>query len=104
VRPKYFALNGISVQQRQHTSSGLRPPSLHPMRRRNALNSMRSIAAKKCLSCCIFSAGRRKEQASRQCCPAPRTRGVKLTKLTKAQAEYLGVSPDGPYKPEHYRY
>ncbi len=30
--------------------------------------------------------------------------GVKLTKLTRKQAEYLGVSPDGPYKPEHYRY
>ena len=30
--------------------------------------------------------------------------GVKLTKLTKAQADYLGVSADGPYKPEHYRY
>jgi adenosylhomocysteinase len=30
--------------------------------------------------------------------------GVKLTRLTKAQAEYLGVNPNGPYKPEHYRY
>jgi adenosylhomocysteinase len=30
--------------------------------------------------------------------------GVKLTKLTKKQADYLGVSMDGPYKPEHYRY
>jgi adenosylhomocysteinase len=30
--------------------------------------------------------------------------GVKLTKLTRKQAEYLGVSPDGPYKPDHYRY
>jgi len=30
--------------------------------------------------------------------------GVKLTRLTDAQAAYLGVSPDGPYKPEHYRY
>ena len=30
--------------------------------------------------------------------------GVKLTRLTPKQAEYLGVSPDGPYKPEHYRY
>jgi adenosylhomocysteinase len=30
--------------------------------------------------------------------------GVKLTKLTKAQASYLGISPDGPYKPDHYRY
>jgi adenosylhomocysteinase len=30
--------------------------------------------------------------------------GVKLTRLTPQQAEYLGVSPDGPYKPEHYRY
>ena len=30
--------------------------------------------------------------------------GVKLTKLTPQQAEYLGVNPDGPYKPEHYRY
>ena len=30
--------------------------------------------------------------------------GVKLTKLTKQQASYLGVSPEGPYKPEHYRY
>ena len=30
--------------------------------------------------------------------------GVVLTKLSKKQAEYLGVSADGPYKPEHYRY
>ena len=30
--------------------------------------------------------------------------GVKLTKLTKAQAEYLGLDIEGPYKPEHYRY
>ena len=30
--------------------------------------------------------------------------GVKLTELTKAQAEYLGVPVEGPYKPEHYRY
>jgi adenosylhomocysteinase len=30
--------------------------------------------------------------------------GVKLTRLSKKQADYLGVSPDGPYKPEHYRY
>jgi len=30
--------------------------------------------------------------------------GVKLTKLTPEQAEYIGVPVDGPYKPEHYRY
>jgi adenosylhomocysteinase len=30
--------------------------------------------------------------------------GVKLTRLTKDQAEYIGVNPQGPYKPEHYRY
>ena len=30
--------------------------------------------------------------------------GVKLTRLTPEQAAYLGVSADGPYKPEHYRY
>jgi adenosylhomocysteinase len=30
--------------------------------------------------------------------------GVKLTKLTKEQADYLGVPVDGPFKPEHYRY
>ncbi|CAN5690390.1 adenosylhomocysteinase [soil metagenome] len=30
--------------------------------------------------------------------------GVKLTQLTPAQAAYLGVPADGPYKPEHYRY
>jgi adenosylhomocysteinase len=30
--------------------------------------------------------------------------GVKLTKLTKDQAAYLGVAVEGPYKPEHYRY
>ncbi len=30
--------------------------------------------------------------------------GAKLTTLTKDQAEYIGISPDGPYKPEHYRY
>src|SRR5205809_3134501 len=30
--------------------------------------------------------------------------GVKLTKLTRKQADYLGVPIEGPYKPEHYRY
>ena len=30
--------------------------------------------------------------------------GVKLTKLTKEQADYIDVPVDGPYKPEHYRY
>ena len=30
--------------------------------------------------------------------------GIKLTKLTKDQAEYLGVPADGPYKADHYRY
>jgi adenosylhomocysteinase len=30
--------------------------------------------------------------------------GVKLTTLTKQQADYLGVPVEGPYKPEHYRY
>ncbi|HEY5218896.1 MAG TPA: adenosylhomocysteinase [Gemmatimonadaceae bacterium] len=30
--------------------------------------------------------------------------GVQLTKLTAGQASYIGVKPDGPYKPDHYRY
>jgi adenosylhomocysteinase len=30
--------------------------------------------------------------------------GVKLTKLSKAQADYLGIPVDGPFKSEHYRY
>ena len=30
--------------------------------------------------------------------------GVKLTKLTKKQADYIGVPVEGPYKPDHYRY
>ena len=30
--------------------------------------------------------------------------GVKLTILSKEQAEYIGVPKEGPYKPEHYRY
>ncbi len=30
--------------------------------------------------------------------------GVKLTKLSKQQADYIGVPVDGPFKPEHYRY
>jgi len=30
--------------------------------------------------------------------------GVKLTKLTQAQADYLSVPVNGPFKPEHYRY
>jgi adenosylhomocysteinase len=29
---------------------------------------------------------------------------VKLTKLTKDQADYLGIPAEGPFKPEHYRY
>ena len=30
--------------------------------------------------------------------------GVRLTELSKKQAEYLGLDVDGPYKPDHYRY
>ncbi len=30
--------------------------------------------------------------------------GVKLTKLTKTQADYLGIPAEGPFKPEYYRY
>jgi adenosylhomocysteinase len=30
--------------------------------------------------------------------------GVKLSVLTDEQAEYIGVTPEGPFKPEHYRY
>ncbi len=30
--------------------------------------------------------------------------GVRLTKLSSKQAEYLGLNADGPFKPEHYRY
>jgi len=30
--------------------------------------------------------------------------GVKLTTLAKDQADYIGVTPEGPFKPEHYRY
>lgn len=30
--------------------------------------------------------------------------GAKLTKLTKKQADYIGVKVEGPYKPENYRY
>lgn len=30
--------------------------------------------------------------------------GVKLSKLSKEQADYLGVPVEGPYKPDHYRY
>lgn len=30
--------------------------------------------------------------------------GAKLTRLTKEQADYIGVDVDGPYKPDHYKY
>ncbi|WP_412509784.1 adenosylhomocysteinase, partial [Roseovarius sp. SYSU LYC5161] len=30
--------------------------------------------------------------------------GVKLSKLDPEQAAYIGVKPEGPFKPEHYRY
>jgi adenosylhomocysteinase len=30
--------------------------------------------------------------------------GVKLTKLTPKQAEYIGVDVEGPFKADHYRY
>jgi len=30
--------------------------------------------------------------------------GVKLSKLSEKQAEYLGIPIDGPFKSEHYRY
>jgi adenosylhomocysteinase len=30
--------------------------------------------------------------------------GVKLTKLTKEQSDYIGVPVEGPFKPDHYTY
>ena len=30
--------------------------------------------------------------------------GAKITRLTKKQSDYLGISPEGPFKPEYYRY
>jgi adenosylhomocysteinase len=30
--------------------------------------------------------------------------GAQLTELSDAQARYIGVAKEGPYKPEHYRY
>ena len=30
--------------------------------------------------------------------------GARLTRMSKEQADYIGVAVDGPYKPEHYRY
>ena len=30
--------------------------------------------------------------------------GVKMTKLTDEQSEYLGIAKNGPYKPDQYRY
>jgi adenosylhomocysteinase len=30
--------------------------------------------------------------------------GVKLTTLSDKQAAYIGVTPDGPFKPDQYRY
>lgn len=30
--------------------------------------------------------------------------GARLTRLSQAQADYIGVKQDGPYKPDHYRY
>ena len=30
--------------------------------------------------------------------------GVQLTKISDEQAEYLGINPSGPFKPEAYRY
>ena len=30
--------------------------------------------------------------------------GARLTKMSKKQAEYIGVPAEGPYKPDHYRY
>jgi adenosylhomocysteinase len=32
------------------------------------------------------------------------TLGVKLTRLTPEQSSYLSLNPEGPYKPDHYRY
>ena len=30
--------------------------------------------------------------------------GVKLTKLSEEQSDYIGISKNGPFKPDHYRY
>jgi hypothetical protein len=43
-------------------------------------------------------------ERNRKCPPAPRKIGVKLTRLSKKQADYLGVPIEGPYRLGHYRY
>jgi len=30
--------------------------------------------------------------------------GARMTRMSQEQADYIGVSVDGPYKPDHYRY
>ncbi len=57
----------------------------------------RAVRARRC-TCCRRSSTRK----SRGCTSSKL--GVKLTTLTKEQADYIGVPVDGPYKPEHYRY
>ncbi len=54
------------------------------------------------LGALIASARKRQQQLAKRS-PASKVR-AKLTRLSEEQASYIGVTPEGPYKPEHYRY
>jgi len=60
--------------------------------------SQRTTSTRSACTSCPSTSTRR----SRACTSVPL--GVRLSELTPEQAAYLGVPPDGPYKPDHYRY
>ena len=79
---------------------GVRPSSLHRWRR--LARQPHGLEARP-----VEQAGARAQQgANDEKVPSlhPDKLGVKLTKLTEDQAEYLSVPVEGPYKSEHYRY
>jgi S-adenosyl-L-homocysteine hydrolase-like protein len=102
--PKLLLASGLEPVNEAHAQRVI--PQLVPAMGRLTRQQQRAIIQPITLSlskslCCFRSAGDATAHGARLHLEKI---GVKLTKLSKKQADYLGVSVDGPYKPDDYRY
>jgi hypothetical protein len=102
--PKLLLASGLEPVTEAH-AQGVIPqlvPAMGRLTRQQQRAAVRPITLSLSKSlCCFRSAGNATAHRARLHLEKI---GVKLTKLTKKQADYLGVPVEGPYKPDHYRY
>ena len=89
---------------RTETTSTAPDIALCPMQDLNDLAYFAAVADHGGFAPASRALGVPKSKLSRRVALLEERLGVKLTKLTPEQADYIGVKVEGPYKPTHYRY